>query len=85
MALNYYLPQILILKKKDPTPRVAEMQSAYPPLWCKGPVAMAILKMPLILGVKVSNYRFRLGTSVQRLSRVLKLKQAGPQKLSPSM
>lgn len=79
-----FTPNSYLKKKKDPTPRVAEMQSAYPPLWCRGPAAMAILKMPLILGVKVSSYRFRLGTSVQRLSRVLKLKQAGPQKLSPS-
>lgn len=34
-------------------------------LWWKDSGAMAILKMPLILGVKVSNYRFRLGASAR--------------------
>lgn len=65
MALNYYLPQILNLKNKGPIPRVAKMQSLYPPLWRKDSGARAILKMPLILGVKVSNYRFRLGASAR--------------------
>lgn len=65
VALNYYLPQILNLKNKGPIPRVAKMQSLYPPLWWKDSGAMAILKMPLIWGVKVSNYRFRLGASAR--------------------
>ena len=65
MALNYYLPQILNLKNKDPIPRIAKMHSACPPLWWKDSGAMAIPKMPLILGVKVSNYRLRLGASTR--------------------
>lgn len=52
------------------------------PLSYKAMAARGILRRPLILGVKVSNHGFELGTSGQKLSGALEL---WPKKLSPSM